>query len=760
LSVASSSFQTLIDAGKAYLAQGYSVLPLYAAADPSRPKTAAVAWSRFQRERAIPLDLARWFLQERFCGLAIVTGEISSLCVLDFDDPQLQQAFAETHPDLVATRTVLTRRGKHLYYALPPSLHVASRKLAGIDLLGEGRYVVAPPTVIDGYQYTVVNTIAPKLLTRGDLERINGFVDQQARKRATRGVDASDTPYGYVESFKGVERLLAPSTRTPEPSADTIQLLKPSLALLSTVGDLQAAYRHFVTSYGRNEALFRVALMARDHNWSAEGVNQALLDLHAQQQPVGQHRKETRPQRYLEGLRTVQSAFSRPARPQLLQQVKQLCNSIRERLLAWGQTYVLRVIEALRMAGIKAGQQFGTAQAWKLLKGLIGRDSIYNALNAKTPDGQFIFQRTNPSPRPPTHEASASPLAQGQTTNAIVWGKKSGISPQGRPKRCFIMPTNEELCALLSVQTTGSDPIAQDDVRSAKLTRQAVHRELIKRKAGHYSTAWLAERLGVCEVTLRHYNQQIEGLHCVPTFTQTTLNWWNLNALPPAEWLEPGMFLESADGRRFPALKAIAMKLLAQGRGVKLLTQTMNYYWYGDDTLPPVSSAAARLKAEIGISQVEKGREAGEWRNRIDRFVRMIGERVRTQETPTQELAATVNAGTAASQGQVAQNGSVPVAPPNLLPSKPKRSPHFYWKSLPDLDHEALAVKVYQRVNQASTAQEHRVSMATARKWVDVYGTVMVTTALDLLEKRQNIHKSVGFVATFLRSTSRFAGMR
>jgi hypothetical protein len=257
-------------------------------------------------------------------------------------------------------------------------------------------------------------------------------------------------------------------------------------------------------------------------------------------------------------------------------------------------------------------------------------------------------------------------------------------------------------------------------------------------------------------MTLRRYNRQIDGLNVVATYIQTTLNWWNLTALPPVEWLEPGMCLEDSTGRRFPALKPIAMKLLAQGRGVKLLTQTMNYYWYGDDTLPPVSSAAARLKAEIGISQVEKGREAGEWRNRIERFVRIISERVRTQPPPAQASVMTVKDVVNDPHRPLSQNRSEIRSPL----SRPIRSRRYYWKSLPDPDHEALAVKLYNRVNQAPTETENCISMVTARAWVDVYGTTLVTNALNLLEQRRNIAKPVGFMATFLRSTARFAGMR
>src|SRR5690606_10987671 len=99
-----------------------------------------------------------------------------------FDDEALGERFATQYPELAVTRTVRTRRGQHLYFRVAPHLRVSSRKLAGVDLLSDGHYVVAPPSVIEGHAYTVGRGGLPKALTQADVDRINVFLDGHARR--------------------------------------------------------------------------------------------------------------------------------------------------------------------------------------------------------------------------------------------------------------------------------------------------------------------------------------------------------------------------------------------------------------------------------------------------------------------------------------------------------------------------------------------------------------------------------------------------
>ena len=76
--------QTLYTTAETYLSLGYSVIPVWGEADPARPKVAGVEWSRYQRRRPTTAEIHKWFLGDTFGGLAIVTGSISRLAVLDF----------------------------------------------------------------------------------------------------------------------------------------------------------------------------------------------------------------------------------------------------------------------------------------------------------------------------------------------------------------------------------------------------------------------------------------------------------------------------------------------------------------------------------------------------------------------------------------------------------------------------------------------------------------------------------------------------
>ena len=73
-------------------------------------------------------------------------------------------------------------------------------------------------------------------------------------------------------------------------------------------------------------------------------------------------------QRQREALKTIHSAFSRPARPAKPikpQSNDQLSNSVREALIQQGMTAVVRTVEALYQAGVRSGQMYAVKDAFK-----------------------------------------------------------------------------------------------------------------------------------------------------------------------------------------------------------------------------------------------------------------------------------------------------------------------------------------------------------------------------------------------------------
>jgi bifunctional DNA primase/polymerase-like protein/primase-like protein len=130
-----------------YLARGWSVLPL-------RPgdKRPLIRWETLQQARPDAVTLARWFAHSPDANIGIVTGEISNLIVLDVDPKhggddsfeELERRF-EKLPDTVEAQT--GGGGRHLYFTHPGGFVPNRAGLKqGIDLRGDGGYVVAPPS--------------------------------------------------------------------------------------------------------------------------------------------------------------------------------------------------------------------------------------------------------------------------------------------------------------------------------------------------------------------------------------------------------------------------------------------------------------------------------------------------------------------------------------------------------------------------------------------------------------------------------------
>lgn len=134
----------VLAAAIAYEARGFSVIPI------DNDKRAAVRWMAYQSKRATPVEINGWWgpgaPYEGF-NVGIVTGKVSGLVVLDIDGPEGEAAVAEfAMPD---TAQVRTARGRHLYFAHPGEGNVPNfaGRLKGVDLRGDGGYVVAPPSV-------------------------------------------------------------------------------------------------------------------------------------------------------------------------------------------------------------------------------------------------------------------------------------------------------------------------------------------------------------------------------------------------------------------------------------------------------------------------------------------------------------------------------------------------------------------------------------------------------------------------------------
>jgi hypothetical protein len=276
------------------------------------------------------------------------------------------------------------------------------------------------------------------------------------------------------------------------------------------------------------------------------------------------------------------------------------------------------------------------------------------------------------------------------------------------------MPSNEALCLKFGVKMTGSDPLSADDLASAKQTRMAAHREFIRRRPGMYPRRWLAHRLGVCTETLDTYNREIpiSVRHC---YFEKAISWSNLEDVPLSLEIE-GSFLEDDTGKKYPAKREIARKLLAQRRSATLRHQDVNYYAY--DEAPAWTPHAVPAQPSVAAQPVS------------------------AQPAPYPHLP------------QRTPQQSPPVRQPYRQPEPVLASEP---PILPDsaAAQERMAQRVYRTISKLSIDDSsQRMSRANARKLVATYGVSAVEQGIRRLKwfaRQGRVDKPAGFLVTAAR---------
>jgi hypothetical protein len=146
------------EAALQYLAMGWSIIPVGI-----DTKTPCIQWAQYQERRPTQEEVEGWFDRgvpdgkgglTTIFNIGIVTGAISNLVVLDCDNDEAV-AYAVTDADAWSVVGVKTSRGRHFYFAHPGG-RVQNAvggtahnwpAVSGLDLRGDGGYVVAPPSV-------------------------------------------------------------------------------------------------------------------------------------------------------------------------------------------------------------------------------------------------------------------------------------------------------------------------------------------------------------------------------------------------------------------------------------------------------------------------------------------------------------------------------------------------------------------------------------------------------------------------------------
>lgn len=707
--------KSLSNTAKLYAGLGYSVLPVYGDRQPHKAKVAAIGWKPYQLRRASDEQITQWFEHEHYGGVGIVTGRISNLIVIDFDDARLQSEFERQFFDLLKTRVITSAsRGlSHYYYTVPTHISLPTKHIQGADLLSNGCYVIAPPTVIDGSEYKVQRGGMPYCLNAFEARRLQKFFNDRCQ--------STDQQYSADDMTSELSQITA--IELPE------QCQQKSISSDSLVH----LYQHYAPLIGRNNALFKVACHARDYHMSMAQVAETLQHIHAQQSSYPLHGIERPEQRLQEAQLTIKSAFRIPPRQLRDPETIQLTNSIRESLLKRKLTGVARVLDGLFIKGFKSGDIVTKKIVMESLQDVVGRHSILTAFDTCI-DDEPIFASISLPPAPLPDTPVASGIATTTKTKCNLFTRsKSDKMAGGRVAAQFYVPDINVLCNLLGVPFTRSDPLTLEDIQQAKTYRQAVHREFIKRRPGMYHRYWLAKRVGVSKRTSRRYDKGA-GVKRKAMFIYEPIAWDDLNKIPTDEAIA-GMFLEDEKGKRYPALRPIAARLLARKHRVRYGYQDKNYYWYGEH--PP----SIQIQYGVNPRQAEVDAE----RQKMEQYLQQYWSDFRDKKhvrfyTSTAHPSAT-SASSTASQSSTVNN-----APATRID---------YKQTLSDSRAEALAKRLYRAVWDRAVNEKSRLSQVNARQLVETYGEALIKRALGVLKYRQNINNPAGFVVVWLRSTAK-----
>lgn len=134
--------QPMLEAACTLLQRGVNVLPV--SRETKRPYL--TSWKSWQENRQSLEQIRSWWQRYPQANVAIVTGAISGLCVVDADTTEAVTWCEENLPP--TPLRVQTGKGMHFYYRHPGgAIKNAVRVAPGVDIRGDGGYAVAPPSV-------------------------------------------------------------------------------------------------------------------------------------------------------------------------------------------------------------------------------------------------------------------------------------------------------------------------------------------------------------------------------------------------------------------------------------------------------------------------------------------------------------------------------------------------------------------------------------------------------------------------------------
>lgn len=139
---------TLLPLALTYLSKGWNVIPV------GFDKRPLVSWKEYQTRKTTPEELVRWFTEFPEAQIGIVTGSISNLTVIDFEQG--------ADFSLVKDQTFKVKTGgggEHAYFEYEKDFRNAVKVFPLVDQRSEGGYVVAAGSRSSKGAYEALNNL-------------------------------------------------------------------------------------------------------------------------------------------------------------------------------------------------------------------------------------------------------------------------------------------------------------------------------------------------------------------------------------------------------------------------------------------------------------------------------------------------------------------------------------------------------------------------------------------------------------------------
>ncbi|MGC8766401.1 MAG: bifunctional DNA primase/polymerase [Brevinematia bacterium] len=181
--------KTLAQALK-YLDLNFSVIPVI-----YKEKRPVIPWKKYQKVPPTREEVLSWFKNETPLNLAVVTGRVSKLVVIDVDSYDALPDWLKN----IETWIAKTSRGYHFYFRINNEYIPTTKLTKNVDLKGEGSYVLLPESIHpSGTTYKWIKFIK-KLQEPASFDLVREKVLEYLRLKE------NETSEPLSELYKGVE---------------------------------------------------------------------------------------------------------------------------------------------------------------------------------------------------------------------------------------------------------------------------------------------------------------------------------------------------------------------------------------------------------------------------------------------------------------------------------------------------------------------------------------------------------------------------